>query len=486
MGKEDSIMLKTGDIIEAKVTAKVVGEYDVLVCGGGTAGCVAAIAAARGGASVALIEASPFLGGMMTEGNAGLTKFILNGKDIEAQSKIIDKLRAGEGVHVVGGIPMELVRDLMNKNAAIGTAETAGCYVYPDKTAFKILLFDKLNEAGVKMFLHSPICDVIVENENVVGVVTQTKIDRRIYLGKVVIDATGDGDVAALTGAPFVIGVGPEDATYKQGLSELGDLHKIGAMFRIGGVDFDKFVAYLKENPDAFVTQEFGLVSYDQFMTAYEKGESLICRGLTPDGFKFQVYNYPQKGIMVGCLDIEGNRNGLDVDELTRAEYDMMITAQEQVDMIRKFIPGFEEAFVLDTPKAGVRETRHIEGEYKLNVVDILTQNHFEDGIGMGSHPIDIYPLPKEIDEIPAVDEFYFEIPYRCLLPKNVNNLLIAGRCISATREASGCIRPTATCMVIGEAAGSAAAMAIKSDVKLAEIDIAILRKTLSDNGVIL
>ena len=479
-------MLKTGDIIQTEVTAEVVGEFDVLVCGGGTAGCVAALAAARGGANVALIEASPFLGGMMTEGNAGLTKFILNGKDIEAQGKIIDRLRNGEDVQVVGGIPMELVRNLMDKNAAIGTAGTAGCYVYPDKTAFKSLLFDKMNEAGVKLFLHSPICDVVMEGDNIAGVITQTKIDRRIYLGKVIIDATGDGDVSALAGAPFVFGVGPEDATYKQGLSQLGDLHMIGAMFRVGGVDFEKFIKYLKQNPEAFDVQQFGLVSYEQFMIAYEKGESLICRGVTPDGFKFQVYNYPQEGIMVGCLDIEGNRNGLDVDELTRAEYDMMITAREQVAKIRESVPGFEEAYVLDTPKAGVRETRHIQGVYKLNVVDILTQKHFEDGIGRGSHPIDIYPLPKEIEEIPPVDEFYFEIPYSCLLPENVSNLLIAGRCVSATREASGCIRPTATCMVIGEAAGTAAALAVKSAVAVGNVDVLLLRKTLSDNGVIL
>ena len=127
---------------------------------------------------------------------------------------------------------------------------------------------------------------------------------------------------------------------------------------------------------------------------------------------------------------------------------------------------------------------RHV---YKLNVVDILTQKHFEDGIGRGSHPIDIYPLPKEIEEIPPVDEFYFEIPYSCLLPEKVSNLLIAGRCVSATREASGCIRPTATCMVIGEAAGTAAAILCKDGTnKAKDVDIQKLRTTLKENGVVL
>lgn len=480
--------LKVGSEFNKVISNKVAGKADVLVCGGGTAGCVAAIAAARSGASVILLEQEYYLGGMMSEGNAGLTKFIMHAKDARTQAKIIKMLRKDPSkVQLVGGIPMEITHKLIEKKAAVGTAGTAASYVYTDSQEFKILLYDMMMQAGVRVLLHAFICDILMENNRINGVVIETKMGRQAYLGKCIIDSTGDGDVAAMAGVPFVVGVSPEDAVFKQRLCKLGELSRIGSMFRIGGVNFNRYITYLENNPEAFDIQRVGLMTYEEFIEAYKDGEMIIGKGVTGSGRKFQIYNYPHPDIMIGCISIENPRNGLDIEELTRAEYEVMIAAKNYVTELRKSVPGFEKAFVLDTPQAGVRETRHILGEYKLNVMDIVSQREFNDTIGKGCHPIDIKPLPKEAEDMKKCDIWYFNLPYRSLVAKNVINLLLAGRCISSTREAAGCTRPTVPCMVSGEAAGTAAAMFVKENVpKVRDVDIKKLRMKLKKQGVIL
>ena len=488
-------MLKIGDKICKEVSAEVVGEYDVVVCGGGTAGCAAAISAARGGAKVLLLEASPFLGGMLTEGNAGLTNYVYHGKDSDVQTKITERLRENpKSAQVVGGIALEFAEKMIARGAAIGTAGTANSYVYTDSQEFKILLFEMMYEAGVEVILHSPIYDVIVENGNIVGVVTETKLGRRIYTAKQFIDSTGDGDVAALAGVPFVLGVGEDDSVYKNGQMKLGDQQSIGAMFRVGGVDFDKYVDYIKDHPEEYKPTRAGQMTLQEFVRAYESGEMINSSGFDGSGW-FQIYNYPRNGIMVGCVSTPksygkyGNyfsKNGLEVKDVTRMEYEIMIEAKNMVEKLKNNVPGFENAFVLDTPRAGVRESRHIVGEYRLNIVDILNRVEFPDAIGKGSHPIDVGPLPGEVKNFVRPEEWAFDIPYRCMVPKNIDNLLVAGKCVSATREAYGCIRPTAQCMVLGEAAGAAAAILVKSGVKAKDIDVAMLRRALLNAGAII
>jgi hypothetical protein len=358
--------------------------------------------------------------------------------------------------------------------------------VYTDSQAFKILLYEMMMEAGVRVVLHSMVCDLLAERSAIKGVVTQTKAGRLAYLCDYVVDATGDGDVAARAGAPFVLGVGPEDAVYKQGLAPLGQMQAIGSMFRIGGVDFDRYIAHLRKHPEDFFVQRFGLMTHDEMLTAYEKGEMVIFTGTTASGRRFQVYNYPHPGIMIGCISVRGSRSGLDVAELTRAEYDVMVEAREMVAQIRESVPGFERAFVLDIPKAGVRETRHVRGEYVLDIMDVLTTREFEDTIGKGCHPVDIGPTPSEVDQLGGRSAWHFNIPYRILVAAGCDNLLLAGRCTSATREAAGCLRPTVPCMVMGQAAGTAAAMLCRSGAAARDIDVQALRALLREQGAVL
>jgi glycine/D-amino acid oxidase-like deaminating enzyme len=479
-------MYASQDVIQQTVTAKVHGRWNVLVCGGGTAGCVAALAAARNGASVALIEKSYFLGGMMSAGNAGLTKYIIHARTAEEQTGIVEQLKTDPAnVQLAGGIPMEITHRLLAQKDAIGTYGTGASYVYTDSQAFKILLYEMMREAGVTVYFHTFACSVLHDGKRLAGVIAETKGGRLAFLADQIIDATGDGDIAALAGVPFVLGVGENDAVYRQGLVPLGTLQNVGSMFRIGGVDFARYVAYLRDHPEAYAVQRFGLMTYEAFLKAYDEGDMIIGTGITPSGRKFQIYNYPRPGIMIGCISIKGNRDGTNLADLSQAEYDIMVEARALVQAIKE-LPGFENAFVLDTPQAGIRETRHVQGEYALTVMDIVTGRSFADGIGKGCHPVDIGPLPQEVTDHPIGAGWHYNIPYRCLVASQVDNLLLAGRNTSATREAAGCLRTTVACMVMGQAAGTAAAMLSQTGCAARDIDVDALRQILHEQGAIL
>ena len=467
------------------LTAKVGELYDVIVCGGGTAGCIAALAAARNGASVLLLESGYYLGGMLTQGNAGLTKYVMHGIDSEEQYRINLELKIHpENVQIVGGIPLEITQHLINSGDAIGNYGTGASYVYPDVHALKTYFFQILRNAGVKILLHSRVIQVLKEEDSISGIVYSNKEGIFMAPCKYVIDTTGDGDVSALAGVNYYIGSSEHDSVVKDGLLPVGILQQPGSMYRIGGVDFDRLINFLKENPDRFQTHVFGHMGLEEFFESYEKGEAIVAFCKLGENERFQIYNNPKKGIMVGCTGISSGLNGVIADELTQAEYEVLVVASEQLKRIKREYPGFENAFIVDVPPAGIRESRHIMGEYLLTIRDILTNKDYEDCIGLSSHPVDIYPLPNECKDIKPPARAWFRLPYRCLVAKGIDNLLLAGRLISATREASGCTRPTECCMVTGEAAGTAAAILSKNETKAKEIDIKVLRDTLKKNRV--
>lgn len=472
---------------KTEIDVKVFGSYDVIVCGAGTAGVVAALASARNGAKTLLLESDYYLGGMMTMGNAGLTKFVKHGIDPEEQYKIDEELKTTpENVQVVGGIPLEMVNTLIKDGYAVGTHGTAASYVYTDSHNFKIYLFEELYKAGVKILLHSKVIKVLKEEQKITGVLFDTKEGVMVAYAKYVIDATGDGDVAALAGVAHRVGAAETDSAVQDGQISVGELDHVGSMFRIGGVDYEKFIQFIKDNPQRFKVQRIGLMEEDYFLSEYEKGDSIVTFMEPDEGWWFQVYNYPYAGVMVGCVvTVEtDNLNCLLAEDLTQAEYEVLKSANEYLQTAKRSFAGFENAYIMDVPKAGVRETRHIEGEYSLTIVDVLSDKDFYDCIGFSSHPIDISPRPKECDDIPLAKRASFQIPYRCLVAKDVDNLFISGRHVSATREASGCTRVTACCMVTGEAAGTAAALLSKSGGKAKDIDIENLRAVLKANGV--
>ena len=472
-----------------QIEAKDYGSYDVLVCGGGTAGVFAAIAAARQGANTLLIERSFAVGGMLTIGDAGITKFTEHCKDSEVYKKeVIDVLATDpKKVQVVGGLPLEFVERMIKDGTALGTSGTAGSYVFTDKCEAQWLLMDMLEEAGVKVLYDTRVCMTLKEEDKVTGVVVCNKEGFCTIKATVVIDATGDADVAADAGVPYHKGASEKDVELGAARS-VGALHEFGTMYRVRGVDFERLFAYLEEHPEMYRRQPFGIMSFEDVKESYAKGEMCTFNIVFNDTLKqLQVYNLPTKDeaiLLCGIVNYNFGGDGLDAESVSRGQKKL----HDGVRIINarlKQVPGFENIKTIFVPDVGVRETRHIIGEYVMTGMDALSGRDFEDSIGCGGHPVDIYPIPKELEDMP-MNHWRFHIPYRIMLPKNVDNLLVTGRCVSAERSASGVLRPTAQCMAMGEAAGTAAALAVKNHVSPKAIDIKELRNVLIENGVIL
>ena len=475
--------LKIGKVYTNTVEAPVVAETEVLIAGGGTAGCVAAIAAARNGAKVLLVERRGFLGGMMTAGNAGLTKYIVHEKSQSEYRKVVAELDANpSAVQVVGGIPMEITQRLLDMKSGIGTNNKAGSYVFTASEDFKWLLLTMMEEAGVELLFHSFIVDVIKEDNMLTGVVIENKSGRQVIAANMFIDTTGDGDVSAKAGAPFNLGVVASDLSAKTGIP-LQSMHAMGVMFKAGNIDMNQCFEYLKLHPDKGAVQTIALLSIEEAHKAFLKGDMMTIL-VTGGKYSFQIYNTPIPGVFVFCCPCyEGN--GLSSQDLTQGEIALAKEVWDRVNDMKKSLPGFEDVYLLDCPEICVRETRHIECEYKLNIEDIYTSRDFEDAIGRGSHPIDANPVPENLRHQPIAKKWYFNIPYRSLVAKQVDNILVAGRCISVTHEAAGCTRTTVQCMITGEAAGTAAAMCCKQKIKPRELDTTELREKLKKQNVV-
>lgn len=473
------------------IKAQFGGEYDVIVCGGGTAGCVAAIAAARNGVKTLLLERSFAVGGMLTIGNAGITKYTVHYTDKqEYRDNVLCKLRdEPQQVQIAGGIPKEYVDRLIAKGGAVATDGQAGSYVFADRYEAQWTMMDMLDEANVQVLYDTKVCQAVMEGNKVSGVLVFNKSGFVEYSAKCVIDATGDADVAAMAGVPYVVGVTEEDIAEGCGAFVGQALHN-GCMFRVRGVDLKRVLDYLNENPEKFIVHEFGVMMQDDVVDSTLRGDMAVYRLWLdlPDGTKvpMQIYNAPASD---EATLLPGNQkfvfDGVNSEKISKGQHDLWRNVRATFEYVKKTVPGFENARMCFLPDIGIRETRRIEGDYRLTGQDLLDGKDFDDSIGCGGHPVDIKPLRQDI-----LDHHYenwrFHMPYRIMLPKGVENLLVAGRSVSASRMASGSIRPTVQCMVLGEAAGTAAALSVKDNTSCRQVDIVKLRKTLLSNGAVL
>lgn len=439
---------------------------DVLVVGSGPSGLGAALSAARNGAgSVRIVDRFGFVGGNMTAGLVGpcMTSFSLDGE-----------------VQLVRGIFDEFVRRMEDRGGALHPSRVdsgtgfSGFMVFGhervtpfDPEAAKYVGMQMLEEAGVELMLHTFVADVVAEDRNVRGVVVANKDGLGYVPATLVIDCTGDGDVAARAGARFDYGRESDGAAQPMTL-----------FFRIKNVDDDAVDEYYRSHPENRFPFE------DIVTAAREDGSYTIPRR------GVQLFRTPEPGVWrINTTRVLG-RDGTDVLDLTAAEVEARHQVADLLDFFRKRLPGLENCELLDTATTiGVRETRRIRGSYTLTFEDLQEGRQFDDVIGVAGYPVDIHN-PKSgdgpfDDGIPPTANIY-EIPYRTLTPLDLDNVLISGRSLSATHEALAAVRVMPPCFAMGEAAGVAAAWAIQGGSSVHETDIAALQEQLLAQGAYL
>lgn len=418
---------------EAPRQTPVAANVDVVVVGGGPTGVGAALAAAGEGAKTLVIERHGMLGGMWTAG-------LLN--------------------------PLfEPVRGWWVKRMVERLQEAGGWRDHPkfpvfDTEVMKYVLEKMLGETGVEFWYHVQACDPLVIDGRVRGILVEGKSGREAILANTVIDCTGDGDVAARAGVPFQFGR-PVD-----GLAQPMTL-----MFEVEGIESlgPETQYILKILTDAIEANNLSI---------------RLPYGEHPRGTPYLI---PPPALGVGAIQATHvyRYDATDTRDVTRATVEARAQVHEIFFKALRNVPGLEKVRLCQTaPSIGIREARHLEGQYTLNADDVMAGRRFDDAVvscAFGCDIHEIYPDDKLAHRIPAKP---FEIPYRCMVPKSVRGLLFAGRCISGTHEAHASYRVTGTCMGLGQAAGLAAAMARRAGNTPEEIDGLELRAALEERGV--
>jgi glycine/D-amino acid oxidase-like deaminating enzyme len=460
-----------GEVTLPQRQAKLVAETDVLVVGGGPAGIGAAMGAAQAGAHVVLAERFGFLGGNMTAGLVLTLASYYTSPQPPPKSKsdevTLFPTDHGLGKPIVGGVLAQLVERLVKAGGALAPSLKTGFMVPFDPEALKLEALNMLDSAGVELLFYA-FCSGVSLNNGVRGVVFETKSGPLVIEAKVIVDCTGDGDVAAFSGAPFEVGRNVDHMVQPMTL-----------MFLLEGLDLGKFKGYLRAHPDQWNAVQ-GLTTLMQQATA--KGELNIPR----ENILLFGAAHPNEAL-VNSTRILGTL-GTDVWDLTRAELEGRRQVAQLTTFFRKYVPGFERAYVQQSGLTTcVRESRRIMGEYKLTAKEVLAGCKFKDAIAMGSYPIDIHnPLGKGTLLKKVKPGAAYDIPLRCLIPLKVENLLVGGRCISGTHLANASYRTTPICMATGQAAGVCAAVAAKNHQTPRSVNAKEVQKVLLEQGAIL
>ena len=444
---------------------------DVIVVGGGPAGMCAAIAAAREGVRVILVEQGGFCGGMATRGLVGPFMTCYDAK--------------GENM-IIRGLFEEIVDRMVERGFAIhpsqvraGTAFTSWIiigheHVTPyEPEGLKVIVDEMLTEAGVKVLYHTDFLRPILKGETITGVLVSSKRGLEIIEGKVVVDCTGDGDVAHRCGA-----------LYEMGNEELKLIQPASMFFHICDVDHEAVEADIQANIHNFYRKDG--VNYRSFhwrVTEARKNGDWDLKRVSIGLFRMPK---PDEWC-VNTSRIMGV-DSTDNESLTSAEIVGRQQAQHILHFLRKYVPGCENARIKSTASyIGIRESRHIQGEYRLTGDDLLAAKVPEDSILLAANSVDVHGRfgPTSNEYVP-INGDYYGVPYRSLIPKGVEQLLIAGRCVSADSTAAGAIRVMPPCMGMGQAAGTAAALAVKTGSTVRNVDVQTLRTVLKENGVYL
>ncbi len=440
-------------------------EADVVVAGGGPAGLCAALAAARMGRSTVLVERYGFIGGMTS---AALVYPWMTFHTLE-------------GKQVIAGLAQEIVDRLQERGASPGhMRDTVGFTktLTPFRLeVFQVLALDMLEEAGVKVLLHSFIDRVSAENGRISALGLTTKSGPVEVAGKVFVDATGDADVAHLAGVPCL-----------KGRDSDGKAQPMTLKFRMRGVDLAKVKAYMLEHPEEFYkrtpVEELPGLPLTGICGFYRHWKEA---GLPINRDQVLFFAGPEADeVLVNTTRVQG-LDGTQAEDLSRAEAEGRRQALMVADFMRRSLPGFEQASISQMgAQIGVRESRRIQGEYVLGTEDVVSGRRFGDAIARSGYPVDIHdPTGQGVKSEWVKGDGAYDIPYRSLIAQGVDNLLAAGRCISTSHEALGTTRLTPSCMATGQAAGVAAALAAESGAPR-EVSVVELQRLLRLQGAIL
>ena len=438
----------------------VFGEFDVVVVGGGPAGLAASTSAARHGANVLLVEKYGFLGGMGTAG--GVTNFAgLYGK------------KDGVMQPVVRGVADELLQRIDALGGLNATQDGMAGRIRVrsyDVSAYKCAADQMLISAGVSLLFHAWAAAVVLDGAQIAALIVETKSGRQAIRARSFIDCSGDADVAHFAGVPYAVGDGCGSGLFPT------------TMFRVGHVDAKRALAAVGE-----------FKAINTLMAQAEKD-------------KPGAYRFARKGAILRSQKVPtewranvtqiSNAQGAAMDatdarQLSAGELEGRRQVTEYFNFLRAEVPGFEQSAIVDiAPQIGIRESRRISGLYALSGEDILSSACFPDAIGVNAWPMEQHTAGDIEWQFPRSDETgvgraYNDLPWRMLVPPNISNLLVAGRCASMTHEGQSAARASGACFVMGQAAGTAAA-ALGAGLRFADVDVAGLQTQLKQDGVYL
>jgi glycine/D-amino acid oxidase-like deaminating enzyme len=431
--------MSTRSLVTMLAHMSEIREVDVLVVGAGSAGSVAALAAARAGAATLLVDRFGFLGGTSTAVLDTFYAFFTPGERPEK---------------VVSGIPDEVVQRLRAEDACFERPNTygAGAGITYDPEVLKRAWDELVLAAGAEVLLHSFAHGVDVEDGRAAAVRLWTKGGEKVVRARCIVDASGDADICHHAGAPYEA---PGD-----------DVQSVSMVFRLANVDTERAQAVPKTELWALIREASASGNYDL------------------PRVEGSIHRTPHAGVMMALMTRMRNVDATNAEALTRAEIEGRRQCREYFRFLRDNVAGYEHAVLVSTsPALGVRESRRILGRYQLTADDVLQGRWFDDQIARCGAPIEEHHGGSDTRWVYLETGATYGIPYRSLVPRDVEGLLVAGRCFSATHDAHASARSMATCMAMGQAAGTAAAICADTGVMPSALDPQLLRQRLAQDG---